>query len=256
MKRILRKCRKKYIQKNKTGFIDLHCHILPEVDDGAKDLQQAINMLKLAYKEGIRAIAVTPHYKETVFENPTIRLIEKLNQIKVAAKEFEGLTLTLGCEIYYSHESVHMLLDGVIPTIADSRYILVEFSPYAEYKYIKNGLQDMILNGYRPILAHAERYDNLCELEKIRNLTDMGVYLQINTGGVLGEFGREEKRRCKKLLRYRLVHVAATDAHDDTERAPAIKKCFQFIKKKYGTEYAEALFIYNPKKVLAGKYLM
>jgi len=256
LKRILRKSRKKYIQKSEPGFIDLHCHILHGVDDGAKDLQQALNMLKLAYKEGIREIVVTPHYRKTVFENSVKLLQERLGQLKEEAKELQGLTLTLGCEIYYSHESIPLLLKGEIPTIAGSRYILVEFSPFAEYKDIKNGLQNMILNGYRPILAHAERYDNLCELEKIRNLTDMGVYLQINAGGILGEFGQEEKRRCKKLLRYQLVHVAATDAHGDSERTPAIKKCFRFIERKYGVEYAKALFIYNPEKILAGKYLM
>lgn len=257
-KKISKLYRKKYTEKSKTGFVDLHCHILPGVDDGAKDMPQALHMLRLAYEEGIRSIIVTPHHREKVFETSIEILSEKLSQLKESVgKELKDLTLALGSEIYYSHESTRLLSEGIIATLGESRYILVEFSPFAEYKYIKNGLQDIILSGYRPILAHVERYENLMsDLARIKDLTDMGVCHQINAGGILGSYGREQKKRCKKLLKNHLVHLAATDAHSDTDRAPVVKKSFFYIVKKYGAEYGEALFIHNPEKILEGKYLI
>lgn len=239
------------------GFIDMHSHILPQVDDGSRNMEQTISMLKIAYEEGIRTIVATSHYYPGRFEEPAKVLIERLKEVKECiADTLPDMELFLGSEIYYSHDSIRLLKEGVIPAIADTGYILVEFSPFAEYRYLKSGVQDFILEGYIPILAHAERYKNVVkDLDRVMELIDTGVCIQVNAMSITGEMGRNYQRIAKKLLKNQCVHIIATDAHSERSRAPRMKKCYEYAAKKYGIDYAEELFLYNQKKILKNQYL-
>lgn len=163
-------------------YIDIHSHILPRVDDGSSDMKQTLEMLKIAYRDGVRTVIATPHYKEGRYENRAADLTAVFSNVKEQAKELlPDLKLYLGCEIYYSHESISLLEKGWIPTLAGSKYILVEFSPMKDFKFIKNALQECLFAGYLPILAHVERYQ--CFQGKtslVNDLIEMGVYIQIN----------------------------------------------------------------------------
>ncbi len=239
------------------GFIDMHSHILPDIDDGSENIEQTINMLKIAYEEGIRAVVATSHYYQGRFEEPATVLRERLTDVRNSiANTLPEMNLYLGSEIYYSHESIQLLKQGTIPTIADTRYILVEFSPLAEYLYLKRGLQTFILEGYSPILAHVERYENVIKnIDRVLELIDMGVYMQVNAMSITGEMGRGYQESTKRLLKNLCVHIVATDAHSIRIRAPRMKKCYEMVSKKYGKVYANELFMDNQLRILKNQYI-
>lgn len=239
------------------NYIDIHSHILPQVDDGANSLEQTKHMLECAYDEGIRTIIATPHYYEGKEKDFFLHMEESLSDMKEKLDFFSNkITFHLGCEIFYSHESVNLLNDKKIPTLAGSHYVLVEFSPTAEYSYIRNGIQEFLFGGYRPILAHIERYPNIIkDTNQIKKLITMGSYIQVNAMSIVGKTGKEQQKIVKKLLKNHLVHFIATDAHNDRERAPKLKKCVEYLTRKYGEAYAVRLLEDNPYKVLKNEYL-
>lgn len=234
------------------GLIDIHSHILPGLDDGARDMEQTKNMLKIAEEEGIRFIIATPHYHEGVSTNSIETLNESYKKVQQVLSDMNSpIEIHLGTEIYYSHESVHLLKERYIPTMAGSRYVLVEFSPRADYRYIKNGIQDFLWEGYSPILAHTERYENLVlKMDYVEELIEMGAYVQVNAASIAGDNGRMHEKLSKKLLKKGLVHFVSTDSHSERSRSPKLEKCVNYITKKYGTDYVSELLIENPQKVL------
>lgn len=239
------------------GFIDMHSHILPDIDDGARSMEQTISMLKIAYEEGIRTMVATSHYYPGRYEEPAEVLRSRLREVQnITADILPDMELSLGCEIYYSHESIRLLKEGIIPTIGDTGYVLVEFSPLAEFRYLKSGLQDFILEGYTPIIAHVERYENVVkDMNRVLELIDMGVVIQVNAMSITGEMGRTYQGITKKLLKNQYVHIVATDTHSERSRAPRMKKCYELVSKKYGKEYAGELFMDNQLKILSDQYL-
>lgn len=234
------------------GWIDIHSHIIPSVDDGAKDWKMSNQMLQIAYNEGIRTIIATPHY-HTRHRNPsgaTLQLaIERLNQM--AHKIDKTFNIYLGNELYYSDLAVKALDFGAVHTMADSNFVLVEFSPDKEYPYIKNALYHLQMEGYSPIIAHVERYASLHkELDRVLQLANMGIYIQVNAASVTGENGYPTKRLVKKLLKNELVHFIGTDAHNISKRPPEMKKCVQYLKRKFGEDYTHQLIYANALELL------
>lgn len=239
------------------GFIDIHSHILPRLDDGSESMSQTLDMLKLAYADGIRTIIATPHAHEGRNTLTKEDMEEALLAVREAMKTYiPDMKLYLGCEVYYSHESVNRLNQKLIPTLADTKYVLVEFSPMAEFRYIKNGLQEFILEGYNPVVAHVERYYNLTkDLERVDEIIEMGAYIQVNAASITGETGKDYQGITKKLLKSNRVHFIATDSHNTSGRSPKLKKCVDMIIKKYGEEYASELLIQNARKLLLNQYI-
>lgn len=234
------------------GFIDIHSHILPELDDGSQSIEETIHILELAYDEGIRTIIATPHFYEGVYENAKYKIGETLEELNSAIKEHNiGIDIKLGCEIYYSHDICKFLDDGFIPTLNGTRYVLVEFAPMESYRNIKNGLMQLIYNGYLPILAHGERYDDLTKnIDKISDLVEMGVRIQVNAKSIIGEGVRRYKKITNKLIKYNLVHYIATDTHNSGTRGPFLMKAYEKVAKKYGEYCARSLFIDNPYELI------
>lgn len=239
------------------GIVDIHNHILPGVDDGARSIKEAADMCALAVEEGIRTIVATPHYHLGMQAAGNERRDHAL-QLLEEEIEIRGLKLQIyrGNEIYYSVQAVEDLRAGKARTMGSSQYVLTEFSPGAEYSYIRQGLSNLIQNGYFPVVAHVERYKAVaCEKSRIYELLELGSYLQINVSGIMGMSGRKIKVFCNEMLGEELVHFVATDAHDLKSRAPRIRKCADYIIKKYGAAYAKRLFIDNPQKMLWDEYL-
>ena len=142
-----------------TGLYDIHCHLLPGVDDGAKSLEESKWLLRKEYDDGVRNIIVTPHFRYKMFEPPLEVIKRQFLRLQQAAEEVAGdLTLYLGCELHSSMDMVSCLRKGERLTMAGSRYVLVEFSYGDEKAYIKERVQQLKLNGYNPIVAHVERY--------------------------------------------------------------------------------------------------
>lgn len=238
-------------------MIDIHCHILPGVDDGAQDMEETRRMLEIAWEEGIDTIIATPHYRHRYIENTQERLNERLRLTQEAASlvspEFR---IYLGNEIYFSHSSVESLRGGRALTMAGSNYTLVEFFTGKPYQELEAAIRDFQLGGYQPIIAHAERYDCLLEQpSRVEELVEMGAYIQVNAKTVTGGNGRNGKSFAKKLLKYELIHFIGTDAHSAEQRAPEMRKAQEYLAKKAGAAYAEALCGGNAWKILQKEYL-
>ena len=232
-------------------FIDIHCHCLPQVDDGAKSIEETLAMMKIAYEEGIRTIIATPHFKgrdRGLAPEKLEEVVEFVNALLV--RENIGIKIYRGNELFYNSEVSEILREGRLSTLADSSYVLVEFYPNEDFRTIKAGLYDILSSGYVPVLAHVERYKNINKIQEVEELLELGVYIQVNASSILGDMGRSAKSFVKKLLKKRYVHFVASDAHSPRSRAPRLITCASYLEKKYGSEYVEELFYYNPMMII------
>ncbi len=238
-------------------YIDIHCHCLPGVDDGPERMEESLRMLVTAYRDGIRSIVATPHYYPGQNNASPEQIREKLWQLKTeAAAVCPKLSLYLGNELYYNSGLPELLAGKEAFTMADSSYVLMEFAPEVDYTELRNGLYSMQTQGFWPILAHVERYQQLLEdMERARELIEMGVYLQANASSILGRHGRREKRFLRRLLEEERLHFVATDAHDLSGRPPVLSKCAVYLEKKYGERLTERLLHENPRKMMNNELL-
>lgn len=237
------------------GFVDIHTHILPDVDDGARELSQSLELLKLAGSQGTGAVILTPHYRGRFRDNVREKLTAVFDELRQAAKvECPELELYLGCEVGYEIDVSEKIADGAVLSLNNTQYVLLEFQEESFRSRILDGILEVLNFGYIPIIAHAERYEAFRKYPHlVDEVTELGALIQINAQSVLGKGGYGIKRYCHKLLKDHMVHFVATDAHDLNKRPPDLKLCYQRIRKKYGQFYADALFVRNGRAVLAGK---
>ncbi len=234
------------------GYADLHCHILSGVDDGADSIKTTREMLRLAYETGTRYLCATPHYSPIYFRPCPEKNAEAFAELRsYAARYYPTLQLFLGNELYYHADCLEALREGRCRTLGGGTFVLVEFSPSESYFALRTGLLRLCSSGYRPLLAHAERYRCLnSHLDRVQELRSAGVRIQVNAADILGKNGLRMKMVTSGLLRHRLADVVASDAHDVLKRDPVLRDCALMIEKKYGAEYAESLFLRYPKKIL------
>lgn len=244
-------------KKGKTEYsgsiTDIHCHILPGVDDGAKSMEQSMEMIDIAYENGIDTIIATPHHMPEGRNVSPTGIKERVAKLQAYADEKDyDMTILPGNEIYYHSDVAEMLDEKQICTLAGSSCVLVEFSPMDESRYIRNSLAELQNMGYDPIIAHVERYMSLLKapFEKIQELRDMGILIQVNANSVMGGFGKPTKAIVEKLLKNRLVDFIGTDAHSSGTRSPAIRECAEYLSSKYPADYVEELLYVNAEKYI------
>lgn len=226
---------------------DIHCHILPGVDDGARNIREAEAMLKMQYKDGVRRIVATPHYRVGMFEPDMNTVYHQYTVLQKMAADM-GIELILGCEFHSNLDMVETLQQGRRPTMGGSPFVLVEFSGRDTYDKIRRQIRELVNHGYEPIIAHVERYGYLIkDFENIEDLIELGAYLQVNASSVLGEYGWTTKRFCRKLMKEDCLHFVATDAHRKRERRPNLGECADYIEKKMGRDYMKRILVQNPK---------
>lgn len=238
-------------------YIDVHSHVLPGVDDGSKDMDMSMAMVDMAYEQGVRTMIATPHYYPGHMRYPRERLDEIYQKtISLIKEKYSDFNLYLGNEIYYKDEILEKLKNKRVCTMADSSYILLEFSPSAEYTYLRNAVYKCLDAGYYPILAHIERYGCLWKNDKqVRELIKMGAYMQINAENFEGGFFSAEKRVCLKMIQSGLVHFLGSDCHNLGSRKPNLKQAYDYLRDKLPQELYQELAVTNPKKLLENKYL-
>ncbi|MDD6666849.1 MAG: hypothetical protein PUE58_02580 [Lachnospiraceae bacterium] len=240
-----------------SGFVDVHCHILPGLDDGSSSMKMTKELLRLESEEGVRLIVFTPHLRDPWMHKITAENTENAFRAvkEMAAEEFPELSLYLGSEFMYSGLVLEEHKDWIRP-MNQTRFVLVEFMPTDEWTRIRTGVLDLLQAGFDPILAHFERYACLVEdPERVYELTEMGVYIQSNTGAALHPENRKVKKFLKTMFRDGQVHLMATDCHDPAQRAPHVRDAYQLIAKKFGEDYADDIFCNNALTLLKGEYL-
>lgn len=240
------------------GFVDMHTHILPEVDDGAQSMVDALKLVRMAHKNGTRALILTPHYRGKYRENTPAWLQEVFSVFsEMVAQELPDMQLFMGSEAYYEQELPQLMAQGNVLTIHTSDYCLLEFSPGTPPSQITAGVSQMLRHGYRPIIAHVERYGAFHDGGAlIDDVLSQGALIQLNADSVLGKHGLQVKRLCHKMLKAQQVHFVASDAHDDKKRTPVLKDCFEVVRKKYGQEYAARLFCENARAVIENRRVL
>lgn len=236
-------------------MIDIHCHILPNVDDGSESLEESIEMAKIAESEGITKIVNTSHchfdfkYKKG---NELKLELEKFNQ--VLKEENINIEVLLGNELYYTSDLIERFDELDFFSMNNSKYILMEFSPINFPKNIEDVIYEIKIRGYIPIIAHAERYKQVQEdVNIVLDCIKEGALIQVNASSILGKNGEKAEDTSKKLLDNNMVHFVATDAHSSNRRRPLIKDSYNYILKNYGKEVAEKLFIENPTAVIENR---
>ncbi|MDC7294847.1 protein-tyrosine-phosphatase [Butyrivibrio sp. DSM 10294] len=237
--------------------IDIHCHIMPGVDDGSPDIDTSLQMLKIAEKNGITRVILTPHHKPMHHNvSPQHNVVYRDRLQKMADDNGINIKLYSGNEIYYSDETQADLENGRICSLADSDYVLVEFHPTNPYKAIHNALYQVQGAGFIPIVAHVERYsDVVSHPAYVDDLIDMGCLIQVNANSVMGKYGFGISHFTKKLIKNGLVHFVATDAHDTGRRAPELLECRKYVERKFGKGCADRLFYDNPMSVISNEII-
>lgn len=233
-------------------MIDIHSHLIPNVDDGAKSPEETIELIKEAREAGITDIILTPHYIINSYEQNAETLIllkDKLQQI--INSENINVNLHIGMEVYITDNLVEILKQNKILTLADSKYLLMELPLNTNVQYLDMVIFRLIENNIIPIIAHPERYKFVQEdPSKVRELIDSGCLIQSNIGSILGIYGKKAKKIIKYLLKNDLINFIATDTHRKNTIYPLLQKGIKKIEKITGKEKAEELTNLNAQRIL------
>lgn len=232
--------------------LDIHCHILPGLDDGSGSVKETMKILKMAKTQKIVSVIATPHYSPH-YKNDKPEEIKKMcGQIERQAQEVVDSRFRVypGQEILYTDEVLGKLKKGELLTLAGSRYVLIEFMPDIPYSSIQRIVRNMVMEQYMPVLAHIERYGVLREDSRVEELTDLGAYMQMNYRRIGGRWYDETTRWCRKMLKEGRIHFLATDSHDLKTRYPATTDAEFWIYKHLDKDYIRNLFYRNAEKIL------
>ena len=230
-------------------MVDIHCHILPEVDDGPKSWEVAEAMCRLAAEDGIEHLVATPHANERYYYDRAY-----LQQLLGTLQQRIGPSpkLSLGCDFHLSYENMqHALETPERFCIGQSRYLLVEFSNFSIPHRIDRWFAQMIEKGIIPIITHPERNPLLQKNSKaILSWIEQGCRVQVTASAFTGGWGERAGEAARLLLRERAVHFLATDAHDTVRRTPMLSEARNAVAEEFGGDLATALVEKNPRAVI------
>lgn len=235
-------------------MIDIHCHILPGVDDGAQSWEMAVEMCRLAAEDGVTDVVATPHANDE-YAYDRLRLRELLQQLQSRAGGVPRLRL--GCDFHLSYENVQSALarpEGF--SIEGTRYLLVEFSDFAMPARFADALEKLRQAGLTPILTHPERHPVLQRKpEEVLSLAETGCVVQVTANSLTGFWGEPARKAAVWLLEREAVHVLASDGHDPKHRPPLLSPGRKAVEELCGPQVAQALVEENPRAILAGQPL-
>lgn len=235
-------------------MIDLHCHILSGMDDGARSFEESMLMAETAIADGITHVVATPHSSpEFRFDYANVqRQAEKLRNALGGR-----LQLATGCDLHLTPENIGAVKKGASPfCIHQKDYLLVEFNEFAIPPALDQTLYELQLAGLRPIITHPERNGILrAQPERLEKWIRNGCYAQVTGGSLTGSFGANVQEVSMQWIARGLVHFIASDAHNTTSRPHKLRAAYDVVKKAFGSAKAEALFAENPLAAFEGRSL-
>jgi protein-tyrosine phosphatase len=236
--------------------IDVHCHVLPGIDDGTKELAEAVELCRIAREAGTQIIVATPHHKPGSYQNPRSRILERVEDLQKKL-DASGIALRIapGCEIFSDTGLPEKIAAEDVLTYGDARrHILLEFS-FQQYPV---NVDDMIfklkLGGVTPVIAHPERIRYFQEDgERLVNLVRLGALAQITSSSLVGTFGSRVREISEQMIRRRCIHFLASDAHDLSYRTPDMQAARRKLEALVGAEEAKRMVEDNPAALLEGR---
>ena len=237
-------------------MIDLHSHVLPGVDDGACDFEQALAMCRLAAADGCTTIVATPHLRHEQFWN------DDRNQLTATWRQLRKLAsdvidVRLGGEIAVNTDSlaeVDQLPGGQLLSMAETDYVLLEFPFYDLGMDPVEVIYEVSISGKKPILAHPERIEWLAQdLDLLAALVAQGATCQLTAACVIGGFGRQLQDVSNRMIERQLIHYVASDTHDEKFRPPGLAAAHNWIERHWGAPVSQAFFVDNPRAVLENR---
>lgn len=242
-------------------MIDVHCHYLPAVDDGARDLQTALKLIRLAYADGVRKIILTPHIYTGRWNNSLSFLLPRFTAFKnlVHSKQID-VELFLGAEVHLLPESFRLLSEGEIPFLGGwdgMKVMLLELPDGRIPPNAISAVRYLIREGVLPMLAHPER--NRMVMDRIDVLEPFiaeGCLMQLTAASVIGEFGERAREAAKGILERGWASVVASDAHNLRYRKSRMTAARQHLAEHYGEETADRLTRLAPERLLAERALL
>ncbi len=233
-------------------MIDLHCHLLPGIDDGATDIELSVAMARASVADGITVTACTPHIMPGVYNNNRVVIEERMAQLSARfADEGIPMTLVVGADVHMDVDLVPGLKSGRIPSLNNSRYFLFEPPHHVPPPRIEDNIFSIMSAGYVPILTHPERLSWIeSHYGVMERLVRMGVIMQITAGSVTGQFGRRVRHYADKMIDEGLVHILATDAHNLTGRPPNLSKARDIVAARLGEAEGIHMTTTRPQVIL------
>lgn len=245
-------------------FVDLHCHMLFRVDDGAQTEEMMMNMLDMAYSDGTRYICFTPHFKIYEFDSEE----QMYNQVKRLERRFfvassyveekyPDLKLFLGNEIMYHANIADSIFEKKCLKLGNGSHALIEFEPNCSAYEIENTVIGLLRKGIRPLIAHIERYSAFIkDYSLASSLKEQGALFQINARSITKfKFGKVA-RFLKHALRKELVDVVSSDAHNASSFPPQLSKAYNIIANKFSVTYADKIFHHTPLAILMNEKIL
>ena len=234
---------------------DIHNHIIYGVDDGAPNEQASMELLSIARKNGTRVVCFTPHVYPEYFGDNAEAIVENFRRIREAASAvFPDMLCLLGSEVHYTPSTLSWIRDRKAFTMNGTNSVLLEFDTGDELSKIVKAVSQLLNSGYRPIIAHPERYVHFCSAYKeMDRMKYDGVLLQCDSGAFTGDFGFGQKHKGKALLKRGLVDIIASDAHSVEGRNTDLSRCAAFVSENFGERYCRSLFYRTPVDVLGLK---
>ena len=236
-------------------LIDIHTHLIPNVDDGADSIEETLKLAQTAVDEGIKHTVLTPHHNKYWVTNEKEKVLRLTKKVENVIDE-AGIPLSVspGQEIRMNEEFLEDLFnDNYLSIDENDKYYLVEFSWQTFPSFAKDYLQQMLDADIIPVIAHPERQQPFIENPNIlRDLINMGCLSQITATSIVGGYTEEIRQTAYQMMRENLIHVIASDAHDTVVRPYNLNQALKILKLEFGTEYADYL-IQNAERIFKGE---
>ena len=236
------------------AMVDIHCHILPGLDDGPDSFEESLQMAEMAIADGITHVVATPHANSMYAFDPAA--IHKLRD-ELQEKVGDRLQLATGCDFHLSFENLQDIAANTAKyTINQKRYLLVEFAEFAIPASMDDTLHQLQLLGLSIVITHPERNRLIrSHQDRLRRWLHQGCYVQVTAQSLLGKFGEGAQTDAEKWLDEEMVHFVASDAHGTTRRPLQLREAYDAVTSRRGEEVAQALFHDNPLAAFEGRPL-
>ena len=236
-------------------FVDVHCHIVPGIDDGSRSWDDTLAMAKMAIDDGIETIIATPHQLGSYAHNDGEMIRRRVAELSdVLAQHRLPLKVLPGADVRIEFDMLARLHTGDVLTLGDlGRHVLLEL-PHELYFPLEPVLQELEKAGLTGVLSHPERNHGLMQRPQIiESLVDQGCLMQITAGSLLGTFGPRSREICHSMLEDNLVQLVATDAHGPKSRRPLLGRAYRQVAELVGVDVADAVCCHNPRAIAEGR---